>query len=195
MNSKETDHSLFESKISSEKIFSGALLHVYKDKVSLPDESTSYREWIDHPGASAVLPVFESGEVQFVKQFRYPLRQNFIEVPAGKIDAGEDPLITAKRELEEETGIKGKKWVSLGLFHPCIGYTNEAIYLYVAWDLEVSDNHMDDDEFLKPVRLPFKKAVEAAFSGELTDGKTITCVLRAAKWWKENHPFPVDTGI
>ncbi len=191
MNTKDTDHSLLEKKLDSEKIFSGNLLHVYRDKVQLPDGSTSHREWIDHPGASAVLPVFESGEVQLVKQFRYPLRQNFLEVPAGKIDAGEDPLVTAKRELEEESGIRGAHWVSLGGFHPCIGYTNEIIYLFLTWGLEVSDNRVDDDEFLKQVRLPFEKVIEAVYNGDITDGKTIANILRGAKWWQENKPFPV----
>jgi ADP-ribose pyrophosphatase len=195
MNTKETDQSLLEQKLESEKIFSGNLLHVYKDKVRLPDGTTSHREWIDHPGASAVLPVFESGEVQLVKQFRYPLRQNFLEVPAGKIDPGEDPLVTAKRELEEESGIRAKHWVDLGGFHPCIGYTNEIIYLYLAWDLEVSDNRVDEDEFLKPVRISFAKAVEAAFNGEITDGKTITNILRGARWWMDNAPFPISLRV
>ena len=195
MNTKETDHSLLEKQLASEKIFSGNLLHVYKDKVELPDGSTSYREWIDHPGACAVLPVFETGEVQLVKQFRYPLRQNFLEVPAGKIDPGEDPLVTAKRELEEESGVSGKNWVALGGFHPCIGYTNEIIYLYLTWNLQVSDNHVDKDEFLKPVRMPFAKAVEASINGEITDGKTITNILRAAKWWMDNAPFPIELKL
>ncbi len=195
MNTKETDPALIEKQLSTQKIFSGNLLHVYKDKVLLPDGSTSYREWIDHPGASAVLPVFETGEVQLIRQFRYPLQRSFLEVPAGKIDAGEDPLVTAKRELVEESGIRGKHWVSLGGFHPCIGYTNEIIYLYLTWGLEVSDNHVDDDEFLKPVRMPFGKAIEAALSGEITDGKTITTILRAAKWWAENAPFPLKLSI
>lgn len=191
MNTKETDHSLEEKSLSSQKIFSGNLLHVYKDEVRLPDGSTSHREWIDHPGACAVLPIFRSGEVQLVKQFRYPLRQNFIEVPAGKIDPGEDPLVTAKRELEEESGIRAKNWVPLGGYHPCIGYTNEKIYLYLAWDLEVSEICVDEDEFLKPVRIPFVDAITEVFSGEITDGKTMANILRGAKWWMENAPFPV----
>lgn len=195
MNTKETDRSLLEKKVSSEKVFSGNLLHVYRDKVKLPDGSISHREWIDHPGACAVLPVFETGEVQLVKQFRYPLRQNFLEVPAGKIDPGEDPLVTAKRELEEESGIRGKHWVALGGLHPCIGYTNEIIYLYLTWELDVSDNHVDHDEFLKPVRLPFAEAIRLAYSGDITDGKTIANILRAAKWWKEHAPFPVDVAL
>ncbi len=192
MNTKETDKSLLEKKIQSEKIFSGTLLHVYRDQVLLPDGETSVREWIDHPGASAILPVFESGHVQLLKQFRYPLQRNFLEVPAGKIDRGEDPLVAAKRELEEETGIHGKNWISLGEFYPCIGYTNEVIYLYVTWDLDVSDNRVDDDEFLKPVRIPFQKAIDKVYSGEISDGKTVVNILRAAHWWKQHTPFPLS---
>ncbi len=191
MNTKETDFSLFEKKIRSQTVFSGTLLEVKKDHVTLPDGRESAREWIEHPGASAVLPVFESGEVQLVKQFRYPVGENFLEVPAGKIDAGEDPLVTAKRELKEEAGIRGYHWASLGLFHPSIGYTNEVIHLYVTWGLESFDNNADEDEFVKPVRLPFQVAIDEVFRGGITDGKTMTNVLKAAKWWKEHHPFPI----
>ncbi len=191
MNTKETDRKLVEKPIHSEKIFSGTLLHVYRDQAELPDGRTSVREWINHPGACAVLPVFENGDVQLIRQFRYPLRELFTEVPAGKIDPDEEPLVTAKRELEEESGIRGENWISLGAIHPCIGYTNEVIHLYLAWDLQVSDNNVDEDEFLQPLRIPFWNAVEQALSGEITDGKTITAILRAARWWKENEPFPV----
>ncbi|MEX0679956.1 MAG: NUDIX hydrolase [Balneolales bacterium] len=192
MNTKETDQSLLERKISSDNVYSGTLLHVFKDRVTLPNGNESVREWIDHPGASAVLPVFKNGDIQLVKQHRYPLHQNFLEVPAGKIDPGEDPLDTAKRELEEECGIRGMQWISLGLFHPSIGYTNEVIYLYLTWNLEVKDNRVDDDEFVKPVRMPFQKAVNDAFRGEISDGKTITNILRAAHWWNDNGPFRLD---
>lgn len=195
MNTKDTRHSLIEKQISSEKVFSGTLLHVYKDQAELPDGSSSVREWIDHPGASAVLPVFESGEVQLVRQFRYPLQEVFTEVPAGKIDPGEDPLITAKRELEEEAGVRAKNWTSLGKFHPCIGYTNEIIHLYLAWGLETFDNHVDEDEFLHPVRMPFQEALSGVINGKITDGKTITAIMRAASWWKTNHPFPLDLKL
>ncbi|MDG5767005.1 NUDIX hydrolase [Balneolales bacterium ANBcel1] len=192
MNAKESPRSLEEKRISSEKIFSGTLLHVYRDQARLPDGGSSVREWIDHPGASAVLPVFETGEVQLVRQFRYPLQEHFLEVPAGKIDPGEDPMVTAKRELKEEAGVRGNRWLSLGPFHPCIGYTNEVIHLYLAWELETFENHVDEDEFLEPVRLPFKEAVSMALNGELTDGKTVTNILRGAHWWKKHAPFPVD---
>lgn len=195
MNTKETDHSLLEKKIDSEKVFSGTLLHVYKDRVVLPNGKTSVREWVDHPGASAVLPVFESGEIQLIKQFRYPLRENFLEVPAGKIDSGEDPLVAAKRELVEESGVEGRHWTLLGDFHPSIGYTNEVIYLYVTWGLERYENSVDDDEFVTPVKMQFQEAIDAVFSGSITDGKTIANILKAAKWWKDNGPFPINLAL
>lgn len=194
MNAKESDNSLFEKTITSDKIFSGTLLHVYKDQVLLPDGKQSGREWIDHPGAAAILPVLQNGDVQLVRQFRYPLKQDFLEVPAGKIDSGEDPFVTAKRELHEESGVSAGQWVSLGAFHPCIGYTNEVIYLYLAWDLELSANHVDADEFLAPVRVPFYQAVNAVHSGDITDGKSIALLLKAEKWWQQNAPFKISTS-
>lgn len=195
MNTKETGDSLVEKKINSEKVFSGTLLHVFKDTVSLPDGSRSVREWIDHPGASAVLPVFENGDVQLLKQFRYPLKKTFLEVPAGKIDSGEDPLVTARRELLEETGIRGRHWQALGTFHPGIGYSNEVIYLYVTWGLDITENSVDKDEFVNPVRMSFQNALEGVFNGEISDGKTITNIMRAAKWWKEMRPFSVSLSM
>ncbi len=191
MKKKKKEYSLLEKKISSERVFSGNLLQVYKDRVLLPDGRASEREWIKHPGASAVLPVFESGEVQLLKQFWYALRIKFLEVPAGKIDPGEEPIRTAKRELEEECGVRARHWTSLGVLYPGIGYSNEVIHLYLAWGLEVHDNSADDDEFVEPVRVLFKNAVEQTLNGEITDAKTIITILRAAKWWKENAPFPI----
>ena len=192
MNSKETDQSLHEKKIYSKNIFSGTLLHVYKDTIELPDGSRSVREWIDHPGAAAVVPVFRNGDVQLVRQFRYPLGLSCLEIPAGKCDPGEAPYGTAVRELEEEAGLLAGKWVDLGVFHPAVGYSNEAIRLYLAWDLEQRDSHTDADEFLQLVRMPFSHAVETCASGKITDGKTITALMLAARWWQQNGPFEVD---
>lgn len=182
---------LVESKISSKEVFNGKLLHVFCDEARLPDGSTSTREWIRHPGASAVLPVFENGDVMMVKQFRYPLRQIFYEVPAGKLDPGETPDSTAKRELKEEAGISGKSVHYLGRFYPSIGYTDEVIHLYTAWDLESFKQNVDDDEFLLKERLPFKEVVEMVHNGEISDGKTMVTILRAWHWWQENGPFEI----
>ena len=181
-----------EKKLTSKKVFDGKLLHVYSDEAELPDKTTSTREWIKHPGASAVVPVFEDGSIMLLHQFRYPPKQTFIEVPAGKIDPGEDQKTTAERELFEESGIKCEHLEEVGSFYPAIGYADEIIYVYAAWGLTVEDQSVDDDEFLLKYRIPFSKALEMIKTGEITDGKTICSLVQASMWWKENVPFEVD---
>ena len=180
---------LIERKISSEKVFSGELLQVYKDQVTLPDGGKAGREWIKHPGASAVLPVFKNGDVMLVKQFRYPLSQIFYEVPAGKIDKGEPPGDTAIRELKEETGLVGGNIAYVGHFHPAIGFSDEVIHFYVAWDLEESMQSVDIDEFVQMARMPLHEVITMIENGQITDGKTMVCVHRAMHWWAQNGPF------
>ncbi len=184
-------HELIEQSLTSQDVFDGKLLHVYVDEVRLPDGSSSTREWIKHPGASAVLPVFNNGDVMMVKQFRYPVKQIFYEVPAGKIDPGETPDSTAVRELREEAGLVCSEYEYIGHFYPSIGYTNEVIHLYVAWSIESFPQNADDDEFLIKERIPFYKAVEMVHSGEISDGKTMITVLKAWHWWQNNGPFDI----
>ena len=179
---------LVEQTISSTKLFGGKLLQVYRDEARLPGGSVGTREWIKHPGACAVVPFFENGDVMLVRQYRYPMRQVFYEVPAGKIDPGEDLNETALRELQEEAGVTAKELEYIGHFYPCIGYSDEVIHYYVAWDLEMIPQQTDNDEFLEPFRLPFMDAVAMVHNGEINDGKTVLCLLRALKWWEENAP-------
>lgn len=180
---------LTEKRISSNPVYQGALLHAFRDEVRLPDGNTSVREWIKHPGASAVLPVYENGDIMLIRQFRYPSQKEFFEVPAGKIDAGEPPEITARRELKEETGLTCSHLVRIGQFFPAIGYADEIIHLYVAWGLNQHNEHSDADEFVEPFILPFSKAMEMLHSGDIDDGKTMACLYRAFFWWKNHGPF------
>lgn len=180
---KATD-SLTEITQSSKKVFSGKLLHVYCDEAILPSGNISSREWIKHPGACAIVPMFENGDIMLIDQFRYPPKKLFMEVPAGKIDKGEHPDVTAKRELLEETGLKAKNLVNIGHFYPAIGYADEIIHIYVATDLEQTDENTDDDEFVRLRRIPFKEAIQKVHAGEIDDGKTITCLLRAVNYLK-----------
>src|SRR5680860_1042205 len=166
----EDSKKLEEQKIASKKVFEGRLLHVFLDEVKLPDGSISTREYIKHPGAAAVVPVFGNGDIMLIKQFRYPLGQTFYEVPAGKMDAGEKPEITAKRELEEETGLLCKNMRYLHPFHPSIGYTDEVIHLFCAWNLTEVGKNQDEDEFILMKKVPFKKAVQMVYEGKITDG-------------------------
>ena len=171
---------LQEETVSSEKLLSGHLLHVYRDQARLPDGHVSVREWIKHPGASAVVPLFEDGTVLMIRQFRYPPRRVFLEVPAGKLDAeGEDPVETAQRELEEETGYRASRLTHLGSLYPCIGYSDEIIHFYLAQDLKAGTQAFAEGEHMEIVRLPFEEVVAMARRGEVADMKSAMAVLMA----------------
>ncbi|MCH2449268.1 MAG: NUDIX hydrolase [Gracilimonas sp.] len=183
---------LVEKKLNSKEVFKGKLLHVFYDEVELPDGSVSSREWIKHPGACAVVPVFKNGDIMMIRQFRYPMSQIFWEVPAGKIDAGEPQDKTAMRELEEEAGVAASDFAYVGHFYPGIGYSDEIIHIYTAWNLESVPQKVDDDEFVTKERIPFKEAMNMVHSGEINDGKTVICMLRAWEWWKKKSLFELD---
>ncbi|NNE35386.1 MAG: NUDIX hydrolase [Rhodothermales bacterium] len=174
---------LEEKTVSSEEIFDGELLHVRRDIVKLPGGAESVREWIDHPGASAVVPIFDDGTTILVRQFRYPARRVFWEVPAGKLDVpGESAEGVARRELEEETGWRASRFEHVGSFYPCIGYSNEIIHTFVAFDLERGTQALSDGELLEPVRMPFDKAIDLVQNGEIVDMKTISALLTAGHY-------------
>ncbi|HWA38091.1 MAG TPA: NUDIX hydrolase [Burkholderiales bacterium] len=168
---------LTEHRLSSEQVFDGTLLKVYRDRVRLPDGSESGREYIRHPGAVAIVPLFDDGRVLLERQFRYPHRREFIEIPAGKIDAGEPHLETAKRELLEETGYRAEEWTRIGVVHPAIAYTDEAIELYVARRLTHSERKLDQGEFLETFVVPFGEAIAMIRDGRITDAKTVAALL------------------
>ena len=182
-------HKLVERTLSSREVFNGRLLHVFFDEAELPDGTTSTREWIRHPGAAAVVPVFENGDIMLVRQFRYPMSQIFYEVPAGKIDPGDNADTTARRELREEAGLACNRFDYLGHLYPGIGYSDEIIHLYIAWDISSFEQQVEEDEFLIKERLPFREAVEMVHKGEISDGKTMVALLRGWHWWKQNGPF------
>lgn len=180
---------LVERPLSSQEVFKGRLLHVFLDKVRLPNSGTSTREWIKHPGAAAVVPVFENGDIMLVRQFRYPMAQIFYEVPAGKIDPDESANSTAERELKEEAGLECQSFDYIGHLYPGIGYSDEIIHLYVAWDIQSFEQREDEDEFLIKERLPFREAVEMVHNGEISDAKTMIALLRGWHWWQKEGPF------
>ncbi len=176
--------SLVENKLSSKEVFNGKLLHVFYDEARLPNGEIGSREWIKHPGACAVVPVFENGDIMLIKQFRYPVSQIFWEVPAGKIDSGEPQDVTAARELKEEAGLEAGELEYVGHFYPGIGYSDEVIHIYLAHDLSITNQETDEDEFVLSERIPFEEAVKMVHSGEINDGKTVICLLRAWNHWK-----------
>ncbi|MDD5240087.1 MAG: NUDIX hydrolase [Sulfuricella sp.] len=172
---------LTEKPLSSSHVYDGRLLHVREDRVELPNGKTATREYIVHPGAVVVVPLLEDGDVLMVRQFRYPLHRDFYELPAGKIDPGENELVCGQRELLEETGYAAKTWQFLTTIHPCIGYSDERILIYLAQGLSEHGHRRDEDEFLENVRLPLGTAMEWVRDGRISDVKTMVGLFWAEK--------------
>jgi ADP-ribose pyrophosphatase len=177
---------LIEKRLSSHQLLDGAMLKAYRDTVELPDGRESVREWVKHPGASAVVPLFDDGSTILLRQFRYAPGREFIEVPAGKIDQeGESPQEVASRELMEEAGYAAGRMTRIGETYPCIGYSNEVIYLFLAEDLEERRGDTEHDEFVEPFRVPLSEAVRMARAGEILDAKSVVAILRADAYLEE----------
>jgi ADP-ribose pyrophosphatase len=173
---------LTEHRVSGELVYDGGLLKVHRDVVKLPDGSQGAREYIRHPGAVAILPLFDDGRILLERQFRYPHGREFIELPAGKLEPGEPHLETAKRELLEETGYAARAWRRLGVIHTAIAYTDEAIEMFVAEKLEKQERKLDAGEFLETLIVPFAEALAMIRDGRITDSKTVSGLLWFDKW-------------
>ncbi len=166
---------------SNEEVFSGRLLKVQRDHVTLPNGNDTTREYIHHPGAVAIVPLLDDGRVVLVKQCRYPLRTLLWEIPAGKLDhgEGEDPLDCARRELSEETGYEAQNWQHLVSIATTPGFSDEIIHLYKAWGLQKFAQHTDEDEFIGVQAFTPQQLRAMIAAGELYDAKTL-CALYAA---------------
>lgn len=173
MDEKTLPSDLTETELSSETVYQGRLLHVKCDRVRLPGGGESTREYIVHPGAVVILPVFENGDVLLERQHRYPLHRDFIEFPAGKIDSGESDLACGKRELLEETGYQARDWSHVTTLYPSIGYATERLEFYCAQQLEFIGVKRDADEFLEVMRVPFQEARAWLESGKICETKTV----------------------
>ncbi len=175
------DGHLVETKVSSEPVFDGKLLHVRRDTVRLPDGKLATREHIVHPGAVLIVPVLPDGRLVVERQYRYPLDRVFIEFPAGKLDPGETELDTARRELREEAGYEAATWTPLGTIHTLVSYTNEKIDLFVAEGLTHVGAKLDDGEFLEIVTMTLDEMLAALDRGAITDAKTVAALLLYAR--------------
>ena len=169
---------LAESKETSTTLFTGKIVRLEYDEVRLPNGKMATREVIRHRGAVAVVALTDEGEILLERQYRYPHAEVLWEIPAGKLEAGEDPAEAVKRELQEETGAVAKEWRSLGMFYPSPAILDEKIRLYLARGLTFGKRHLDEDEFLAVERVPLARAVEMVLCGEIPDGKTQAAVLR-----------------
>ena len=170
---------LFEKKIDSKKIFDGKIVKLFVDTVELPDGQRAIREIVRHPGAVCVLPITDEGEVIMVKQFRYPFSEVLLEIPAGKLEPGEDPYEAVKRELEEESGAVAGKIEHIGELYTTVAIFDEKIQVYLASELTFINSHPDEDEFLEVTKIPLDTLVDMVMNGEITDSKTQIGVLKA----------------
>jgi ADP-ribose pyrophosphatase len=167
------DGHLKETQLSSKKVYEGYYLQLIQDRVTLPDGKEAGREYLIHPGAVAIIPMLPDGRILLERQYRYPLHQAFLEIPAGKLDAGEDSLTCAKRELREETGFIANDWTFLGKIHPIISHSTEFIDIYLAKDLSFSHQSLDEGEFLDLFGAHVKEIEDWIKEGLITDVKTI----------------------
>jgi len=172
---------LKENKISSEIIYQGSLLDVRRDQVRLPNGNTSCREWIKHPGAVCIIPQLPDNRIALIRQYRYPVQKEMIELPAGKLEENEKPEICAMRELEEEIGYQSEKLTFLAHIHPAIGFADEVMGLYLAQNMVKTISKQDEDEFLELIPTDLNKAVQMVWNGEITDVKTIIGILWAER--------------
>lgn len=170
---------LFEEKTDGKEIFSGHIFNVHVDRVKIADGSIRPREVVEHHGGVCVVPVDENGNVYMVRQYRYAVGQALLEIPAGKLEKGENPLEGVKRELMEETGCTASSWTDLGVMYPTPGYCSERLYVYLARGLEKGRQHLDDGEILEVESIPLDRLVKMIMAGEICDGKTVFGILKA----------------
>ena len=166
---------LKEKTVKVNYVYHGKIVNLRCDEAELPDGRPCKREMVEHPGGTCVLCVTQ-GQIALVRQFRYAYQEELLEIPAGKLEKGEDPMLAAKRELEEETGLVAKTLKPLFVLYPTPGYTNEKIYIYEAVGVEKGQQHLDAGEFLNVVYLPVEEAARMIASGEIRDAKTIAAV-------------------
>lgn len=173
-----------EKRIEQQEIFKGNVLHVTLDTVTINDDRTATREVVWHPGASAVIPVLADGRVLLVRQYRYAVDQPLLEIPAGKLDNGEAPEICAKRELEEEAGIRCDTLIPLGSIYTSPGFSDEIIYLYLAKEMTETATDWDDDECMENEIYTPAEVFALIDEGKISDAKTIAAFFRARKYMK-----------
>lgn len=171
---------LFEKTISHKEIFNGRVINVSLDEIELENGHKSSREVVGHPGGVCIAALTDNDELLFVRQFRYPYKEVVLELPAGKLEKGQNPLENGKRELMEETGAVGTSYCSLGKLYPSPGYCAEIIHLYFCRVQSFGNSNPDEDEFLKVERIPLDKAVEMVLNNQIPDSKTQTAVLKTA---------------
>ena len=172
--------SFAEKKMRHINGYRGVIVDVDVDMVRLSNDAVTVREVVSHPGGVCVAALDENNNVTMVRQFRYPLQAELLELPAGKLEPGEDPFSAAARELEEETGLTAEQWTELGFIYTSPGFSTEKLYLYLARELRQGEAHPDENELLKVEKYPLSELVDRVMDGRLSDGKTVAGLLKAS---------------
>lgn len=180
---------LKETQLVSEQMFKGSFLDVRRDTVRLPNGHSASREYIVHPGACVLIPLLDNGDVVLEKQFRYPVGREMIELPAGKLDLNEDPLMCALRELREETGYSAAEWAYAGCMHLAIAYSTEVIHIYFVRGLVLGERALDEEEFLDVFTAPAEQLIAWCADGTVTDAKSVTCALHLQQFLSGSKPL------
>ena len=175
------DSDFTETTRSTDLVYDGGLLKIRRDEVHMPDGHHAWREYVVHPGAVVVIPLLEDGRLVLERQYRYPIGHVMTEFPAGKLDAGEDPLLCGQRELLEETGYTAREWARAGAMHLAVAYSTEIIHVYFARGLTLGDRQLDHGEFLDVITATPEQLLDWCRDGTVSDAKTLTCTL-----WLQN---------
>ena len=173
----ESHPELREERLSGESVYQGKLLHVHRDWVRAPDGHEQAFEYTLHPGAAAVIPILDDGRLVMERQWRYAMNRSFLEFPAGKLNRGEDPMLAVQRELVEETGYTAGQWAALGVMHPVIAYSTEAIHLFMAKSLKAGPSARELGECMELILISVDDFFQAIYRGDVTDSKTLSCAL------------------
>ncbi len=176
---------LFEKTLRETTLYDGRILRLHVDDVELPNGNTAIREIVEHSGGVCVAALSDRDTLRFVRQFRYPYHKVLLELPAGKLEKGEEPLQAGLRELEEECGLRADKVMSLGCVYPTVAYCSEIIYLFLATGLTETQQHFDEDEFLEVEEIALSDAVRMVMDNGITDSKTVAAVLKIARLREE----------
>ena len=175
----------FEKQIRSEEKYKGVIVRVRLDEAELHTGKRVKREVVEHPGGVTILPVDEKGDCYLVRQFRYPFGRMLLEAPAGKLEAGEEPLSCAVRELSEETGFEAGRLIDFGCCYTSPGFSTEVLHIYLALDLHAGRSHPDQDEYLNVEKVPLETLLDMVMRNEICDGKTVIAILKAANFLRQ----------